>query len=313
MVAYIRGIDLSRWQEGPNNFRALRAGGFEFAVQRWGVGTYRDPVRKPNLEAIIAAGLIPGTYFVPGEHTGSGAQQAGQFLAEVRQAFGDHPMLLVLDAEHSNSFGDPSARQCIDFVATIHAEADRMALGYVPRWWMNGRGWTKSDAQAIRRHAIWWQSAYPATVVLGLPPVAFLGWEARLWQWTSSGHPPGIPGSVDLNVFYGSRDDLLALTRPPVARPPVPSVPAVPDAKRGKMLFLIKTQSRNEWWLTDWLTKRHMASREDANVAIVLSAGAGQPISTAANNQPHILSDSQQPIVDRIPRTDLPPVDASAG
>jgi hypothetical protein len=122
-----------------------------------------------------------------------------------------------------------------------------MALGYVPRWWMNGRGWTKSDAQAIRRHAIWWQSAYPATVVLGLPPVAFLGWEARLWQWTSSGHPPGIPGSVDLNVF-------LRQPRRPARTDNdhrwhdhrCPSVPAVPDAKRGKMLFLIKTQSRNE-------------------------------------------------------------------
>jgi hypothetical protein len=36
--AYIRGIDLSRWQEGPNNFRALRAGGFEFAVAALGRG-----------------------------------------------------------------------------------------------------------------------------------------------------------------------------------------------------------------------------------------------------------------------------------
>lgn len=85
----------------------------------------------------------------------------------------------------------------------------------------------------------------------------------------------------------------------PVEDPP-PSEPE-PETPGGKMLYLIKTRSRNEWWLTDWLTKRHIPNREDANVIIYLAAQAGQPVSTGPGNKPHVLPDSQQDVVDRIP------------
>jgi len=220
MVAYIRGIDLSRYQAGPNDFGALRRAGYQFAVQRWGVGTYRDPTRVTNIDAIINAGLIPGAYLVPGRNTGSGMEQARRFIAEVRQAFGpNEPMLFTLDGEHSVAWGDPTAQQCIDFAATLHADTGRMALGYVPRWWMQQQGWTTAQVEAISRHAVWWASQYPARPALDTPPAPYKGWVPKLWQWTSSGEVPGIPGRVDLNVFYGTRDELLALAANPSTLP----------------------------------------------------------------------------------------------
>lgn len=81
---------------------------------------------------------------------------------------------------------------------------------------------------------------------------------------------------------------------------PAPSPP--PATPRGdKMLHLIKTESRDEWWLTDFIHKRHVQSREDAQVVIFAAASAGHPIDHADNNQPHVWDDSMQDVIDRIP------------
>jgi GH25 family lysozyme M1 (1,4-beta-N-acetylmuramidase) len=211
MTVFCHGIDLSKYQ-GTVDFAAVRRDGKDFAAQRWGVGNYRDPSRVSNLKAIAAAGLIPGAYFVPGENTGSGTQQARQFVEEVRSFFPAGPMLFTLDAEHSDSWGDPTARQCAEFCAEVRRLTGRMVLGYVPRWWMQAQGWTADQVADVARNALWWQSQYRENADLSSPPVtSFLGWPLKLWQYSSSGRVSGVAGEVDLDVFYGTRDELLAL------------------------------------------------------------------------------------------------------
>lgn len=245
MVTFTRGIDTSSHQEGPNNFTAVRQAGYDWAVQRWGVGTYRDPARQRHIEAIIQAGLIPGAYFVPGEHTGSGTEQAQRFLDELRRAFGNHIMLLVMDAEHSNSFGDPTATQCADFVTTLHREGEgRQPLGYVPRWWMQKEGWTFSQVEAVAKHALWWQSQYPISPNPGVPPTAgYLGWPLRAWQYSDHGSVPGIPGAVDLDVFYGTRAQLASLATPKSTLPAYPTTPTPPIKEVADMAHMVQGPS----------------------------------------------------------------------
>jgi lysozyme len=213
-ATYIHGIDLSKWQEGPNDFRALRNGGYDFAVTRWGVGTYRDPTRISNLRAIADAGIIPGAYFVPGEKQGSGITQADQFINEVRHSFPSLPILWTMDAETSQSYGNPTAQQCADFCARIRARTGCMVMGYVPKWWMNQQGWTTAQVQAVAANALWWQSRYTSSPNFASPPDAagYRGWELAFWQHSSTGQAPGIPGNCDLDVFYGTRAQLAALT-----------------------------------------------------------------------------------------------------
>jgi GH25 family lysozyme M1 (1,4-beta-N-acetylmuramidase) len=209
MAAYVRGVDLSRYQSGRNDFGALHRGGYVFAVQRWGVGNYRDPTRVGNLRAIAAAGLVPGVYHVPGEHTGSGTAQARRLVDEVRGSLGDRPMLYALDAETSPAWGDPTAGQCAEFCAEVRRLTGHRVLGYVPRWWMQAQGWTRSQVAAVAANAVWWQSQYRDAPDLSRPPVAdYLGWPLKLWQWSATGPAPGIPGNCDKNVFYGSLDEL---------------------------------------------------------------------------------------------------------
>ena len=41
-------------------------------------------------------------------------------------------------------------------------------------------------------------------------------------QYTSSGKLPGIVGNVDLNVFYGTKDEFLSMGKPLIGVQPVP-------------------------------------------------------------------------------------------
>lgn len=81
---------------------------------------------------------------------------------------------------------------------------------------------------------------------------------------------------------------------------PTPPVPPAPTPKAGKMLWLIKGADWPEWWLTDFLTKRHVATEGDAAIMIWMSTAVGQPVQHR-DGQPHVLRADQQDFIDRIP------------
>lgn len=54
----------------------------------------------------------------------------------------------------------------------------------------------------------------------------------KIWQYTSRGRLAGYEGDLDLNVFYGTREELMSYgTRPPVIIPPDPN----PDPEPAKL------------------------------------------------------------------------------
>lgn len=98
----------------------------------------------------------------------------------------------------------------------------------------------------------------------------------------------GDPGAIDIAT-------ILAAAAPPDPAP-------LPPSKDGKMLYLVKTADAAAWWLTDLVTKRWIQSREDANVAIALSAAAGQPVFRKADtNDPYVLGADQADVLARVP------------
>lgn len=136
------------------------------------------------------------------------------------------------------------------------------------------------------------------------PRVAYIIYEGRIvsssiapWTW----RPYSGVNAHRKHVHVSIRHTVAAEQNVSPWFPPVPAPPSPPAPKRGKMLFLIKTKSDARWWLTDWLTKRHIASRDEAKVVLFLTAVGGAPVSTAEGGGPHILSDDQQEYVDRIP------------
>lgn len=276
---YVRLIDLSRYQEGPNDFAKLIQGGYAGAVTRWGVGTYRDPTRVTNLERTIAAGGVPGTYLVPGANTGSGTEQAERFVAEVRAEFGNHPMLYVGDIEHSNSFGDPSAALTAAFFAAGHRLTGRQMGGYIPKWYMDGHGWTAAQVAAIAPHAWWWQSRYRTSPDLTNPPdgAGYKGWPLRAWQWTSSGPAPGIPGDVDKNVYYGTLAQLRAAAGYAAPTTPPPPTPPQPE---DDMQMLVKYSDQAPWLITDGTFARWVKSRAEAAELRILQLARAEPDGT---------------------------------
>lgn len=78
-------------------------------------------------------------------------------------------------------------------------------------------------------------------------------------------------------------------------------IPPKPPERKTKMLYLVKCNDRPHVFITDWITGRHVWDWKEVDMIRFLTAVGGQPISTAANGQPHVLSIlEQKKFIDRI-------------
>jgi GH25 family lysozyme M1 (1,4-beta-N-acetylmuramidase) len=194
--------DLSEWQ-GSVDWQALIHGGHPVAIIRAHNGSRADHDFQHNREqahahGIRALGLY--AYLIAGVDP---AHQAAEFVATVGTLrAGEWP---ILDYE-AGGLHSTEIHAWISHVSqALHGSAPWLYAGeYIYRTQHLDQ---VSGVPAIRT----WIAAYGSH-----EPVE----GHTLWQYSSHGHVPGVTGNVDLSVFHGTADQLVAMVHGPTPAPP---------------------------------------------------------------------------------------------
>jgi hypothetical protein len=217
-MSMLYGVDVHDGYQAGLDFSLLVRQGYAFCAVKLTEGTsYARAAGDDWVRAARAAGLIPGGYHWI--KRGNGAAQAQWFLSKVKESGGPDGMLIQLDCEDDASFAD---------ILDWRDEWNRLTGGhpfllYTGSWWWSPRGWSGTTVTPYL-----WQSHYLTADLDSVPddPAAFAaripaswwvpgygGWPtATILQFTSKGDAGGLANKVDLNVYRGSREQLLALT-----------------------------------------------------------------------------------------------------
>jgi GH25 family lysozyme M1 (1,4-beta-N-acetylmuramidase) len=200
----VQGIDVS-YYEASIDWNMVRANGIEFAIIRATDGTqYVDPKFPAYWAGAKAAGVIRGAYqfFRPAEDP---IAQADLLLSKMGPPEpGDLPP--VIDVEVSGGL-TPAA-----VAASVRAWVDHVAqaIGRQPIIYAGLYSWHDLTGNTDITTSPLWVAQYTAAPCPNIPS-PWTRW--LMWQHSATGSVPGIPGStLDINLFNGTRDDLLAFT-----------------------------------------------------------------------------------------------------
>ena len=206
----VPGVDVSHY-DGAIDWSQVKASGQAFGIAKATEGlTFTDPMFAANWPAMKEAGLVRGAYhfFRPLD---DGAAQADFFLSRV-VAFGagDLPPILDWEVNDTTITDALQVQRAQDFVDEIKAATGLSTIVYTSARFLSLVGNPPQFAGLPL-----WDARYGVTC----PniPDAWATW--TFWQYDDNGTVPGIAvdAGVDVNVFNGSADDLLAMTRPPPA------------------------------------------------------------------------------------------------
>jgi len=211
-AATVPGIDVSHHQ-GAINWTSVRGAGMQFAYLKATEGVrFTDPRFDRNYVAAYRAGVIRGGYHFALPNRSGGAAQADFFVRNGGAWSADSRTLPgALDLEY-NPYGATCyglSRSAMvawirAFLDRYHARTGRWAVIYTTtNWWATCTG---NYAGFAARHPLW-LARYASS-----PGALPRGWRVyTFWQYTSTGRVPGVAGTVDRNVFNGSRARLIAL------------------------------------------------------------------------------------------------------
>ena len=192
------GVDVSAYQ-GDIDWEKVADSGIDFAIIRLGYRGYEsgklveDAYARKNLEGAAAAGLKVGAYFFSQALTTEEADEELEFMLEI---LGEQylAMPLVLDWEIPTSSARTArmdARTLTDI--QLHFCKKISDLGYKPMIYFN---WHQSE-NLYYLHEL---EDYPFWLALYQDRMTY-PWDIEMWQYTSTGRVPGIPGDVDINVY----------------------------------------------------------------------------------------------------------------
>ncbi len=201
----IRGVDVSRYQ-GHIDWPTLAGEGIDFAFIKATEGSsYRDPMFDINLSEARKTDLrVGGYHFFSFES--AGATQAANFIAAMPKLESSLPP--VIDLEYYGHFAaSPPA------VEQVRAELDAMiallrdAYGTAPILYVTEDTYARYIAGRYADIPIWIRD------VITYPTLSD-GRSWTFWQYTNREKLKGYDGEeqfIDMNVFYGSEEDLTRL------------------------------------------------------------------------------------------------------
>ncbi len=209
------GIDVALYQKAID-WTKVKASGQTFAFIKATQGqAITDPYFAANWSQAKAAGLPRGAYHFY-ENDGDGLAQAQRFVAVIGSDHGELPP--VVDVEDPNGTANINdLKGCLD---TIEVALGRKPIIYTANWYWNPTRWGGPVAWA-RQYDLWVATYNAANPVV---PSDWTSW--RFWQ-TSMGAVAGIAAAVDVDVFNGSGDDLLAWLQAKPKPGPLHTVPNV--------------------------------------------------------------------------------------
>jgi len=211
------GIDCSSYQN-PVDWTAVRASGIGFAILKASEGASHSSSREAyflhNAAAAKANGLLIGAYHFYRADEDPSTQAA--VFRQVLEASGT-PMDLpaALDVETTDGASEEwVAEGALECLGVLEGDFERTPLLYSYPDFIN----FFLPAELFKSFPLWLAS-YPAVgASFGLPsysPVLPSGYPTySVWQYSATGTVPGISSSVDLNLFWGTREELAAIGVP---------------------------------------------------------------------------------------------------
>ncbi|MBW9209173.1 hypothetical protein KV100_05855 [Mumia sp. zg.B21] len=217
----VRGIDVSGHQHPRGraiNFRKVRKAGYGFAFVKATEGRgFVNEYAKVDGRASARAGLATGFYHFA-RPTSSARAQARHFVRQVRRTDVKAPML-VLDLEVSDGRSPAHIRAWTKtWLTTVERLSGQRPIIYTgPGFWSSNVGARRTFA----RYPLW--VAHYGT---RLPKVPSPWNKYAIWQHSSTGRVPGVPGRADVNIAPRKVLNALAAgetlpgraTAPPVSR-----------------------------------------------------------------------------------------------
>lgn len=194
---HVRGLDVSSYQGQIDWKSVAQTDQYTFVFVKATEGkNYKDAYFQANWHGTKEQGLLRGAYhFYSDSRTGS--EQASNYISMVPKEAGMLPP--VLDLEVFGKDRLVMLREIKIFLTRLEQHYGMKPIIY-----------TDHDryAEYIKGHfedsPIWIRDV--------LTPVSWSNIKKwTFWQYCNRGHIPGVIGFVDLNVFYGERNQLYAL------------------------------------------------------------------------------------------------------
>lgn len=198
----VHGIDVSHHQKNIN-WNKVKEDSIDFVFMKATEGeNFRDPNFEFNWRSAKEKNIIRGTYHFYRPSVDAEIQ-AKHFIRTVKLSSGDFPP--VLDLEVS----DNRPKQIIIEGAKRWLKIIEQHYGVKPILYVN-RNWFEEYVDGNFDDYVVWMAAYTVSP----QPELVNGKDWNFWQYTNRGRIQGIDGAVDLNVFYGSKEELKAFVIP---------------------------------------------------------------------------------------------------
>jgi len=192
------GIDVSAHQ-GVIDWQAVADSGVEFVMVRLGYRGYEtgqlhtDKYARRNLTGARAAGLKVGAYFFSQALNDQEAQEEAALALKV---LNDFPLDLPLtyDWEYVSKDARTGDMDSDTLLECIDAFCGAVQERYQPMIYFNQElSRTLLDLEQIEKYPFWY-ARYSEKLDVDFP--------VRMWQYTDSGHVPGIEGNVDRDWLF---------------------------------------------------------------------------------------------------------------
>lgn len=188
----MKGIDIYNGT-GDVNFRAVKSAGYEFVMIKSSEGhTLADKSLSRNLTEAAKAGLHTGVYhWFWGRSEAETRQEMDFFLSVVRGCKLEMPVALDVEQADLLKLGRGKLTQYIkQWLDGVKA------AGYSPVLYAN-KNWLVNliDMTQLTDYDIWLAQYNDKITYTGPGNIG-------MWQYTSTGHVPGVSGNCDINLCF---------------------------------------------------------------------------------------------------------------
>lgn len=212
-MTQIKGIDVSHWQ-GEIDWNKVKLDGVEFAFIKATQGTSYSKVDyfRNHSPRALGVGIHVGAYHYGDFSTVAEAKaQAEYFLSVIKGYKLTYPVVLDLEENKKGASKAQLTDAAIVFLEALE-NAGYFAVLYTGKSFLENQ----LDEARLKRYALW-VARYNS----------YLGRDADIWQFTSSGTINGISGNVDVNWSYRDFAAVIEEMRKPKVAPVSASKPEV--------------------------------------------------------------------------------------
>jgi len=192
----MKAIDVSYWQRETN---WNQVSGIDLVIPRTGYGLEKDSYYDYHTQGALKLGLPVGAYHYALKNTVEGAREEARFVMDRIKAY---PITwpVYYDLEEAELMNDTLTDRAVAFCEVIEAAGYKAGI-YGSLSWLR-----KMDYSRISKYSIWC-AQYDYDYCSYEHPI-------DMWQYSSKGSIPGIPGNVDLNECYKDYRSGTATSRP---------------------------------------------------------------------------------------------------